>query len=366
MSEQTPKISVIIPVYNVEKYLRECLDSVVSQTFRELEILCINDGSTDGSSAILEEYARKDSRVQVIQQENQGQAAARNRGLAEARGEYVFFLDSDDLWDLTLCENVLRKAENTGADLIQFQFQSFGETSFPFRPEPVEYRTLVTPEEKVTMDHMIPCVWAYAYRRSFLNEHSLTFPEQFDFEDVPFIWLCRFWANRIELLTSKFYRYRLGTGYSTSRKSEEKFLRLPAAYNRMIQDLKKAGASAEVLRIVTLRKLSEIYFAWTVKKTIRGAFTRQIRAELLPEERALISEVSELPPKKRFFYRALAGGPLQRLVYGIRFRLFCVWDWFVERLYYRSSLFPEHSAESARLRKIIESHEEFLARQEEM
>ena len=365
MSEQPPKISVIIPVYNVEKYLRECLDSVVNQTFGELEVLCINDGSTDGSPAILDEYARKDARVRVIHQENQGQAAARNRGLAEARGEFVLFLDSDDFWAPDLCEKVLKKAESAGADLVQFQFQAFGETSFPFEPEPMDCRTLTTPEEKIRMDHIVPCVWAYAYRRAFLNDHALRFPEHFDFEDVPFIWLCRFRANRIDVLASRFYHYRLGTGYSTSRKSEEKFLRLPAAYNRMIEDLKSAGASPEVLRIVTLRKLNEVYFAWTVKKSIRGAFARQIRDDLLPEERALISQPKELPLKKRLFYRAAAAGAFQRLIYGFRFRLLCAWDWFVERLYYRSSLSAEHAEERAWLRNLIKNHEEFLARQEE-
>lgn len=363
---QNPEISVIIPIYNVEKYLRECLNSVVNQTFRELEILCINDGSTDGSPAILEEFATNDERVRVIHQENQGQAAARNRGLAEARGEFVLFLDSDDFWDLDLCEKVLKKAESSSGDLIQFQFQSFGETSFPFEPEPVDCRTLVSPEEKIRMDHIVPSVWAYAYRRSFLEVHGLRFPERFDFEDVPFIYLARFFANQIDFLSQKLYHYRLGSGYSTSRKSEEKFLRLPAAYNRMIQDLKTACASPEVLRIVTLRKLNEVYFAWTVKKSIHRDFARQIRDDLLPEERALIADPKELPVKKRLFYRAVAGGAFQRLIYGFRFRLFCAWDWFVERLYYRSSLFPEHSEESAWLRSVIKSLEETLARQEDL
>ena len=91
-----PKISVIIPIYNVEKYLRQCLDSVVNQTIKDIEIICINDGSTDNSQAILNEYAKKDERFVVINQVNQGLSVARNNGLNSATGKYVAFIDSDD------------------------------------------------------------------------------------------------------------------------------------------------------------------------------------------------------------------------------------------------------------------------------
>lgn len=91
------KISVIIPVYNVEKYLSACLDSIISQEFQDIEIICINDGSTDGSPAILEQYVLKDERITVYTQKNAGLSAARNAGLEKAAGEYIYFFDSDDV-----------------------------------------------------------------------------------------------------------------------------------------------------------------------------------------------------------------------------------------------------------------------------
>ena len=94
----TPKVSVIIPVYNVEEYLRECLDSIVKQTLREIEIICVDDGSTDNSLEILKEYAKKDNRITVITQKNLHAGVARNAGLAVAKGEYLSFLDSDDFF----------------------------------------------------------------------------------------------------------------------------------------------------------------------------------------------------------------------------------------------------------------------------
>ena len=97
-----PKISVIIPVYNAEKYLRVCLDSVVNQTLEDIEIICVNDGSTDKSSNILKEYAEKDGRIIILTQKNQGAAIARNKGISVAKGEYLSLLDCDDFFELDM------------------------------------------------------------------------------------------------------------------------------------------------------------------------------------------------------------------------------------------------------------------------
>lgn len=359
-----PKVSIIIPVYNVERYLRQCLDSAMNQTLRDIEIICVDDGSTDGSGAILDEYAAKDGRFRIINQENRGLAGARNTGLRHFTGEYLIFLDSDDYWELDTCEKLLKKAESAGADMVQFRYDSFGESTF-YKPEMVEVGDISSPVDKIRMNHLVPNVWLYLFRGDFLRENKLQFHEELLFEDVPFTFRSRFLANKIVCLPRVFYHYRIGTGYSTHKSSDQNYLRYAKAFNGMIEDLKTSGASSEVLRIVTLRKLNEVYFAWTVKRSIRRAFTRQIRDDLLPEELALIFETSELPLKKRLFYRAVAGGSFQGLIYGIRFRMLCAWDWFVERLYYRSSLSAEHAEERAWLQNLVKSHEDFLARQEE-
>ena len=114
----TPKVSVIIPVYNVEKYLRECLDSVVNQTLREIEIICVDDGSTDSSLDILKEYASKDNRITVIGQQNLHAGVARNAGLAVARGEYLSFLDSDDFFELNMLAEMYNTAKKDGSDTV--------------------------------------------------------------------------------------------------------------------------------------------------------------------------------------------------------------------------------------------------------
>src|SRR5215469_13757361 len=108
-----PIISIIIPVYNVEPYLRQCLDSVVNQTMRDIQIICVNDGSPDNSRAILQEYANRDSRIEIIDKPNGGQSSARNAAYPHIRGKYTLFVDSDDWIERDLCEKTYRKAEET-------------------------------------------------------------------------------------------------------------------------------------------------------------------------------------------------------------------------------------------------------------
>ena len=116
------KISVIIPVYNVEKYLKECLNSVINQTLKDLEIICVNDGSIDNSLKIMKEYALKDPRIKILSQKNQGVSEARNFGIKNATGEYVAFLDADDCVSLDFYEKLYTKAKETNSDIVVSEY----------------------------------------------------------------------------------------------------------------------------------------------------------------------------------------------------------------------------------------------------
>ena len=116
--EAQPLITVIVPVYNVEKYLRRCLDSIIRQTYQNLEILCIDDGSIDNSGEICEQYAARDARIKVIHQENQGLSTARNRGLDTATGEYIAFVDSDDYIAADVLEQLYQSAVSSDATCV--------------------------------------------------------------------------------------------------------------------------------------------------------------------------------------------------------------------------------------------------------
>lgn len=122
-----PLVSVIIPVYNVENYLKECLDSVLNQTYKNIEVIVINDGSTDKSLHILEDYSSKFNNIKIIDQENSGQSVARNKGLENAKGKYIYFLDSDDYILPDTLKKLIKKLEMNNLDIIRFAARPFSE-----------------------------------------------------------------------------------------------------------------------------------------------------------------------------------------------------------------------------------------------
>jgi glycosyltransferase involved in cell wall biosynthesis len=201
-----PQISIIIPVYNVEPYLRDCLDSVVNQTMREIQIICINDGSTDNSFAILEEYASRDSRFLIVNKTNAGVASARNVGLAHVTGKYVLFVDSDDTVDIKLCEKVYEKAEQSNADFVLF-FHDTPNGHTMTCDTSITYDDKIKWNEKKTIFYFAT-VWGKLWRNDFLKKHDLKFYEQIHyFEDSVFYWKGLLLATIIAVVPEFLYHY---------------------------------------------------------------------------------------------------------------------------------------------------------------
>lgn len=178
-----PSSSIIIPVYNTARYLRECLDSVLAQDFKDVEIICINDGSTDGSLKILEEFQEKDRRIQIITQQNKGVAAARNAGLAVAQGKYIGFVDSDDRVERYYFRNLLHAAEKFETDITVADFlaEINGKTyltSTPFaknrRLDKKEIQQELFPE-LIKSDSLNSC-WNKLFKASLIKNHNVLFP----------------------------------------------------------------------------------------------------------------------------------------------------------------------------------------------
>lgn len=206
-----PLITVIVPVYNAEKYLRRGLESLLAQTCGNWEAVCIDDGSTDGSAAVLEEYARRDSRFRVLRQENSGVSVARNRGIREARGQWVAFMDADDWLSEDIIEALLPHTGRESVDIIGFEAevrfedgieQSSGlEQTFRLKKEG-EYPSL--PEN---VNNMIGTCWGKAYRRDFLLENAITFPLGMRQEDEVFYRCVMGAARNMYLLKHTGYCY---------------------------------------------------------------------------------------------------------------------------------------------------------------
>lgn len=217
--DDKPLVSVIIPVYNTEKYLRQCLDNVVNQTLKDIEIICVDDGSTDDSLRILREYAEKDVRMRVLTQELSNAGAARNHGLRYARGKYLSFLDSDDFFELDMLEKACRLAEETNAEIVVFDFDCYFESSKQFipawttLPEASSDKVFIGEEVRknafVTFSSM---AWDKLFLTEFVRESSLSFQEQHNVNDLYFVYSAIAKSDKIAVYNEVLAHYRKRAG----------------------------------------------------------------------------------------------------------------------------------------------------------
>ena len=208
------KFSIILPVYNVEHYLRECLESVLQQSFADWEAICVNDGSTDNSAAILEEYGHKDGRFKIVNQPNGGLSAARNTGLKAATGEFILFLDSDDWLETKALERVSESL--TDEDLLCFSGRRFFEKENRYHDaDQLKAQSYATGMDYYNdnalsvRDFAFVCVVLRAYKREFLLSHELWFKEGILHEDNLFTPLACYYAEKVKVINDCLYDYRV-------------------------------------------------------------------------------------------------------------------------------------------------------------
>lgn len=204
------KISVIIPVYNVEDYLNKCLDSIINQTFKDIEIICVNDGSKDNSLQIVKEYAQKDNRIKIVDKENGGLSSARNAGLEVATSEWISFIDSDDWLDIDTFEKI-EKIFELNPDIICFGTHLRGEVAPEIASADAEYYRIkhtglveLNDEIRETTD---VATWNKLYKKSIIDKFNLRFPMGKHYEDYPFYWEYMFEAKTAFYTEEKFYNY---------------------------------------------------------------------------------------------------------------------------------------------------------------
>ena len=218
-----PLVSVVVPVFNTEKHLGQALDSLLAQTHGNLEVICVDDGSTDGTPQLLADYASRDDRIRLLTQENAGPGAARNRGIAEARGDYLYFLDADDWRDPTLIEKAAALLERTGADIAALPHCEFDERySVPVRvswsilrdkfpAEVVSWRD--NPDWVLESFGNFP--WNKVLRMDFVRDNHLRYQEIYLTEDLMFCAPALVLAKSIAQLDEALVYHRKGTGENT-------------------------------------------------------------------------------------------------------------------------------------------------------
>lgn len=210
-----PKVSIIVPVYNVEKYLPKCLESLINQTFKDIEIICVNDSSSDSSLDILNSYASKDSRLVVINKKNEGPGVARNTALKIAQGEYIAFVDGDDCFDVSLIEKCIAKAENYNTDAVIFGAYNLYDTdcvnggySVNKIPANLKGKPLSQNEIRKNIFKFPPTAWCKFYKKDFLTQNNIIFSDDYKGEDQLFFIGAMIFAKSIYVINENLYLYR--------------------------------------------------------------------------------------------------------------------------------------------------------------
>ncbi len=250
-----PKISVIIPVYNVEPYLEKCVRSVLAQTFSDIEVICVDNGSTDGSVQVLTTLAQEDSRVRVFAVENLGPGHSRNKGLDEARGEYITFVDADDFVDARLCEVLYHRAQMEQLDITACEFYEYHHDTAQSVLSSHRFELTCKYEldagkgdsrtDFANFAFASPFVWGKLYRRELIERAHIRFPLG-AVEDVPFIVSCLVQARRVKRVPEALYYYRVGRPGSISGRTERMVLDGIKNFSVLEQNLRQYGLFEEV------------------------------------------------------------------------------------------------------------------------
>lgn len=227
------KFSIIVPIYNSEKYLAQSLSSIICQSYTNLELILVNDGSTDRSHEICEEFQQKDPRVRLLEQENKGASSARNKGMQVASGDYLIFLDSDDYWDDTDALNRIRnRLTMTNAEILNYSYKKFVDGTDVYTPYfnttfnmPLNLGDKYKQMQYLTAHSLYiasPC--NKTIQTDLIKRHGIFFPEDSSTEDIEWCGKLLFYAQSLDYICENFYCYRQNTNskrYNVSIKTCE-------------------------------------------------------------------------------------------------------------------------------------------------
>ena len=274
-----PKVSILVPTYNQENYLREALDSLINQTLQDIEILCINDGSTDKTPQILEEYRFRDKRIKVINKDNSGYGATMNVGLTNATGEYIGILEPDDFVKNTMYEDLYNLAKKNDLDMVKSDFYYYfskkkqARHSGKIKKKYVE--KILNIKNDPTMIKIQPSIWSAIYKRSFLQENSIKFLETpgASYQDTSFAFKTIISANKL-LFTNRAYVYYRQDNENSSVKSKDKVYCICDEWEEISRYLDKRPAIKEIVNQIKLSTQFNAY-KWNairIEKHFRDAF----------------------------------------------------------------------------------------------
>lgn len=284
MQSNEIKVSIIVPIFNAEKHLKFCMESLIHQTLKNVEIICINDGSTDKSEAILFEYANIDARIKIISQKNQKQGAARNRGLEKACGKYIAFVDSDDYIDIDYCEKMYNIAEKYNADIVSTNLLKHKKNYNRYNVFYKEEKEAIGIVDKINIckdnKQRFFNVTNKIFKNDFLQKNNILFAEGCYVEDVMFMVRTIYAANKIISCPDTTYHYitNISSTVKSKNAAEKKKQDHIAAYTEL-----QIFAREKNIKLPERLNYIESYFESPFIKTYKGTFkTKKLLFGLIP------------------------------------------------------------------------------------
>jgi len=283
-----PKVSILVPIYNVERFLPQCLDSLCAQTLHEIEIICIDDGSTDSSPGIIARYAASDPRIRVITKSNSGYGDSMNRGLQAAMGEYIGICEPDDFADKRMFEIYYTTACRFGCDLVK---SNYYEHSDEGRKDALQrifdghaYRQLFDPRDDLSVIRVRPAIWSALYRKPLLDANGIRFTTTpgASFQDTAFVQKCWICSHRVVLLPQGYLHYRIDNASSSSL-SDAKVFAVCGEYTSTFEFLKERGEEEYRLFAPTLNAMRNDAYSWNycrIAPSSRLAFLKRWSTEM--------------------------------------------------------------------------------------
>ena len=321
-----PKVSVVVPIYGVEKYLRECVDSILAQTLKDIEVILVDDGSPDGCPAIVDEYAQRDPRVVAVHQPNGGYGRAVNHGIELAKGEYIGIVESDDWIEPTMYEKLHEKAMSTGADLVKSQF--FVYNSAKAKPDKIfdsDRQSLVdAPDGAFALKEWPrffvyhPSIWSNLYRADFVKEIKLIETRSASYQDFPFMCECYCRAKTMAVVKEPLVHYRMeeDQGSSTIRR-DERLLFMPEQCLNVKRILKRYG-------MFDLAKHEFHFHAFVACLGFYRNIVWPYKRSFLEKFREVLSDIGDLPEnsyltsEERQIISHVKSGHLLRSLFTVR------------------------------------------------
>jgi glycosyltransferase involved in cell wall biosynthesis len=305
-------VTIAVAVYNTEKYLKDCMDSVVNQTYQNLEIICVNDCSTDKSLEILEEYAAKDTRIKIITNEkNSGLGVTRNVGIDAAHGEYILFIDSDDWLDLTACEKLIPKAKENDSDIV---FYSAYEVSEDKKKEWKQFCEVSCPlslkDRKALLLQTRPHAWFKLWKLEFMKKHEIRFPDFRKAQDQKPHWIMCLFAEKVAFESECLYYYRRYNA-QVSQAADMRLMMVVDVYNDIDDYLKREDIYSLYKKEFLEKKFQHYNFVLVnIKVQFREEFFTKIKISF--SEKLFL--LTQYKPLRRGIFLVLMNSPFIRML----------------------------------------------------